>query len=305
MIQAEALVKRYGSTPALDGISFEIQRGEIVGLLGPNGAGKSTTMRILTGFIRPTSGTARVDGHDVLSDSLAARRRIGYLPEGVPLYDDMRVTEYLAYRARIKGVPRPMRRRRLDEAVMRCGLTDVRRRLIGALSKGYRQRVGIADALIADPPALVLDEPTIGLDPNQVREVRSLIRELGESHTVVLSTHILPEVEAVCRRVIIIHRGRIACQESLSGPRETHVTLELAAPPEGTGNILGAIPGVTAVALHREGDSVRFEMTVAPGSDVRDDISRCAAAKGWTIRELRRRAPSLEDIFVRLTVGED
>ncbi len=216
MIEVQDVVKKFAGVTAVDGVSFEVPRGQVVGFLGPNGAGKSTTMRILTGFFPPTEGKVSVDGVDVLREPLEARRRMGYLPESVPLYREMRVIEYLDYRARLKGVRRPDRRRRLDEAIARCGLDGVRRKMIGHLSKGYRQRVGIADVVVHDPPVLVLDEPTVGLDPAQIRDIRELVRDLGSSRTVLLSTHIMQEVEMVCDRVLILVRGRIALDRSMS-----------------------------------------------------------------------------------------
>jgi len=214
LIQAKSISKRYGEVTAVEGVDFQVGRGEVVGFLGPNGAGKTTTMRILTGFIPPTEGTAVIDGHDIFQDPLAARRSVGYLPETPPLYPEMNVASYLGYVARIKDVPRVRRREAIDRAVERCGLTEVRGRVIGTLSKGFRQRVGLAQAIVHDPPVLILDEPTVGLDPLQIREIRGLIADLAApkdgavQHTVVLSTHILPEVEAICPRVIIINEGR-------------------------------------------------------------------------------------------------
>jgi ABC-2 type transport system ATP-binding protein len=214
VIEARAVSKRYGDRLAVDAISFEVARGEVVGFLGPNGAGKTTTMRMLTGFLPPTDGTTVIDGHDMLTDPLRARRSVGYLPESPPLYPEMDVEGYLRFVAAIKGVPRAQRKAAVDRTLERCGLTDVRRRVIGALSKGYRQRVGLGQAIVHDPPVLILDEPTVGLDPVQIREIRTLIANLahpeagGVQHTVILSTHILSEVEAICQRVILIHRGR-------------------------------------------------------------------------------------------------
>jgi ABC-2 type transport system ATP-binding protein len=214
MIEANGLSKRYGDVVAVDDVSFEVAKGEVVGFLGPNGAGKTTTMRMLTGFIPPTDGTAVIAGHDIFSDPIAARRAVGYLPETPPLYPEMSVSSYLSYVAQIKDVPRRQRREAVGRAVERCGLSGVRHQVIGTLSKGYRQRVGLAQAIVHDPAVLILDEPTVGLDPLQIREIRSLIAELaaadqGDSqHTVILSTHILPEVEAICRRVVMIHEGR-------------------------------------------------------------------------------------------------
>lgn len=222
MIEARNLTKRYGDLVAVDRVSFAIEAGEVVGFLGPNGAGKTTTMRILTGFLPPTDGTALVAGHDIFTEPLAARRSVGYLPESPPLYPEMDVQGYLHYVAAIKDVPRRSRREAVERALVRCGLSDVRRRVIGALSKGYRQRVGLAQAIVHDPPVLILDEPTVGLDPIQIREIRGLIASLGRpvdghpGHTVILSTHILPEVEAICQRVLLIHQGRKAVDAPLA-----------------------------------------------------------------------------------------
>ncbi len=233
MIEARGLSKRYGDLVALDGISFSVQPGEVVGFLGPNGAGKTTTMRILTGFLPPTDGTAEIAGHDIFGDPLAARRAVGYLPETPPLYPEMSVEGYLKYVARLKDVPRAERRTAVDRAIERCGLKHVHRRVIGALSKGYRQRVGLAQAIVHDPPVLILDEPTVGLDPIQIREIRALIAELASAqkdgrpaHTVVLSTHILPEVEAICRRVIIVSSGRKVIDQPLVELQSAGASLE-------------------------------------------------------------------------------
>jgi ABC-2 type transport system ATP-binding protein len=226
VIHVSNLTKYYGDYAAIQDVSFDVPRGQIVGFLGPNGAGKTTTMRILAGFLTATSGRATIDGLDVFWQPLAVRRRIGYMPENCPLYPEMRVNEYLHFRAGIKGMHGRLRRQRLDYVVERCWLTDVRRQLIGTLSKGYRQRVGLADALLADPPVLILDEPTAGLDPAQIRETRKLIRELGQEHTLLLSTHILPEVEMTCERFIIINQGRLAASGLLSELCSGRQTLE-------------------------------------------------------------------------------
>jgi ABC-2 type transport system ATP-binding protein len=231
VIEANGLSKRYGELVAVNDVSFSVQPGEVVGFLGPNGAGKTTTMRILTGFLPPTDGSAAIDGHDIFSDPLAARRAIGYLPESPPVYPEMSVESYLVYVAKLKDVPRAQRRAAVDRALERCGLADVRRRVIGALSKGYRQRVGLAQAIVHDPPVMILDEPTVGLDPIQIREIRSLIRELagtreGKARTVILSTHILTEVEAICQRVIIMHRGRKALDAPLADLQKGGASLE-------------------------------------------------------------------------------
>ncbi len=222
MIHVEHLTKYYGDYAAVSDVSFDVARGEIVGFLGPNGAGKSTTMRILAGYMTATSGTAVIDGQDVVWNPIETRRRIGYMPENCPLYTDMRVEEYLRFRGGLKGLSDAETRDRLDYVLGRCWLKEVRRQLIGTLSKGFRQRVGLADALIADPPVLILDEPTAGLDPAQIRETRKLIRELGEQHTMLLSTHILSEVEMTCNAVIIIHQGRVAVAGTLSGVRQQY-----------------------------------------------------------------------------------
>src|SRR3979490_344071 len=214
MIKVENLTKRYAGQPAIRDLNFEVGRGEIMGFLGPNGAGKTTTMRILASFMPPSSGRATIAGYDIFTQSLQARAHLGYMPENVPLYNDMRVTEYLNYRASLKGVPHRKVSERVGDVKELCGLKDVERKLIGALSKGYRQRVGLADALVAEPDLLILDEPTIGLDPNQIRQVRELIKNLGKHHTILLSTHILPEVEMTCSRVIIINKGRIEASDT-------------------------------------------------------------------------------------------
>ena len=307
VIQVENLTKRYGPTLAVDGISFEVAKGEIVGVLGPNGAGKSTIMRILTCFMPATSGEARVLGRDVFSESEAVRRSLGYMPESVPLYPDLRVVEYLRYRSAVKGVPRKARRARVEEVVDRCGVRDVQRKLIGRLSKGYRQRVGLADALVADPPLLILDEPTIGLDPNQIRTVRSMIRELGEDRTILLSTHILPEVEATCDRVLIIHNGRIVYNRSLQneGRREGDVLIEARGPADQVEALLRSVAGVERVRPEpRRGDVCAFRLTCRRGVDIREEAAQRIAAKGWGLRELRREREALEDVFVRFTTGD-
>ncbi len=222
MIVVENLVKYYGEYQAVRGVSFQVPKGQVVGFLGPNGAGKSTTMRILAGYLTATSGRARIDGKDVFWDPIAARRSIGYMPENCPLYPEMRVEEYLKFRAGLKGLGWSARRKRIDYVLQRCWLKDVRRQLVGTLSKGYRQRVGLADALLADPPVLILDEPTAGLDPTQIRETRKLIRELGQEHTMLLSTHILSEVEMACDSAIIIYQGAVVANGTLADLRQRH-----------------------------------------------------------------------------------
>ncbi|WP_337175172.1 ATP-binding cassette domain-containing protein [Paludisphaera sp.] len=300
MIEARRLTRTYGPVRALDGISFELGRGEVAGLLGPNGAGKSTTMRVLTTYIAPTSGRALVNGRDVLDEPLEARRAVGYLPENVPLYPEMRVREFLRFRAKLKDVPRSIRRRAVSEAVSRCGLGEVEDRTIGKLSRGFRQRVGLADAILADPPILILDEPTAGMDPIQVREVRALIRELGERHTVLLSTHIMSEVEAVCSRVVVIARGRIALDGRLEDFRaDDAIRVEARGPGDAIRKAASVVPGVAAARLEWERDGVAsVDVTPRPGEDPREGLSSRLSAGGWPIRALERRRRSLEELFV-------
>ena len=301
MIHVENLVKRYGPQEALAGVSFDVARGEILGFLGPNGAGKTTTMRILTCFLPATAGVAQVAGFDVFSQSVEVRRNIGYLPESVPLYPEMRVQEYLDFRARLKRAARG----RVETVIGQCALGEVARKTIGALSKGFRQRVGLADALVANPPILILDEPTVGLDPNQIREVRQLIRELGKEHTILLSTHILPEVEMVCGRVVIIDRGRVLAQGTPAELRaktagRARVIVEIRGAADGVKDALENIDGVTGV----EPSGARWMLDVAEGRDVREDVFKAVVAHGWTLVELRAEAMTLEDIFARLTTQE-
>ena len=277
-----------------------------MGFLGPNGAGKTTTMRILASFMPATSGRATIAGFDVFEQSLQARAHLGYMPENVPLYNDMRVTEYLDYRAGLKGVPHRRVTERVGDVKELCGLKEVERKLIGALSKGYRQRVGLADALLHEPDLLILDEPTIGLDPNQIRLVRELIKNLGKQHTILLSTHILPEVEMTCSRVIIIHKGRIeACDtpENLLGKirQAGGVILEAKVGPDNGAEELGKISGVRDVIVDTDGDWKIFSLRVESGVDVREEIFRLAIDRRWTVRELTQRRATLEDVFVELT----
>ncbi|MBI5480571.1 MAG: ATP-binding cassette domain-containing protein [Deltaproteobacteria bacterium] len=312
MISVQNLTKRYVDTHAVEDLSLEVKEGEVLGFLGPNGAGKTTTIRMLTGFLRPTSGTARVAGFDVVDDSLEVRRRIGYLPENIPLYPEMRVDEYLRYRAALKRVPRGQRQANVDRAVELCGLREERRRIVGTLSKGFRQRVGLADALVHRPPILILDEPTVGLDPNQIREVRELIRDLGQDHTVLLSTHILPEVEMICGRVAIIHRGRLVAEGTPERLRQQlegggRVVVELRGPGvDGAeaGAALEKLEGVASVTARRRAPDCELEVVVAGDGDPREAIFRLAVERGWVLLGLRRDAASLEDIFARLTTEE-
>jgi ABC-2 type transport system ATP-binding protein len=306
MIHVERLSKRFGSYNAVDCASFDVDGRQIVGLLGPNGAGKTTTMRILTTYLSATSGRASLAGHDVLDEPLAVRRKVGYLPENVPLYPEMRVNEYLRFRARLKDVPRSQRRRAIADVVSRCRLGEVENRIIGQLSRGFRQRVGLAEAMVHDPEILILDEPTSGLDPMQIREVRELIRELATTHTILLSTHILPEVEAVCARVIIIVRGRIALDDQLANLQsQGAITLEARGPSEAIRAALQTIPGVGRVVLaRRDGDHACFEVQTRDGQDVREAISHKLVTNGWPIRQLDLRRSSLEERFTQVVTQD-
>ena len=306
MIKVENLTKRYAGQPAIQDLNFEVGKGEIMGFLGPNGAGKTTTMRILASFMPPTSGRATVAGFDVFAQSLQARAHLGYMPENVPLYGDMRVTEYLDYRAALKGVPHRRVPERVGDVKELCGLKEVENKLIAVLSKGYRQRVGLADALLHEPDLLILDEPTIGLDPNQIRQVRDLIKNLGKQHTILLSTHILPEVEMTCSRVIIIHKGRIeACDtpESLLGKirQAGGVLLEAKVGADNGAEELKKISGVRDVIVDSDGDWKIFSLRVESGADVREEIFRLATTRQWRVRELTQRRATLEDVFVEIT----
>jgi ABC-2 type transport system ATP-binding protein len=306
MIKVENLTKRYAGQAAIQDLNFEVGKGEIMGFLGPNGAGKSTTMRILSSFMPPTSGRASIAGFDIFEQSLQARSHLGYMPENVPLYNDMRVTEYLNYRAALKGVPSRRVGERVGDVKELCGLKEVEKKIIGALSKGYRQRVGLADALVHEPDLLILDEPTSGLDPNQSRQVRDLIKNLGKQHTILLSTHILPEVEMTCSRVIIIHRGRIeACDtpENLLGRIRTAggVVVEAKVGNDDGAEELKKIAGVRDVTVSTDGDWLIFALRVEANTDVREEVYRLANERRWTLRELSQRRATLEDVFVEIT----
>ena len=311
MIKVEDLTKRFAGVTALNGVSFEVQRGEIVGFLGPNGAGKSTTMRILTGFIPASSGRVQVAGLDVFENSLEVRERVGYMPENNPLYTDMRVTEYLKFRAKLKRIPRAERKERIPEVMVSTGIKEVAHRIIGHLSKGYRQRVGLADALLAEPDLLILDEPTIGLDPVQIRQVRQLIKDLGKRHTILLSTHILPEVEMTCNRVIIIHRGRILASDTPDSLTRTLnaggvIQVEVRGPGSEVQARLRAVENVESIEAKLLDDGfVRVILTPKPGTDPRENVYQTVAGNGWTLRELTRSRTTLEDIFVQITRDED
>jgi len=311
MIDVANLTKRFAGHTAISGVSFSVQQGEIVGLLGPNGAGKSTTMRILAGFLSATSGSVRIAGFDVFHQSQDVRRRIGYMPENNPLHGDMRVREYLKFRARLKGLSVKNSRDRADVVMEQCGLTDVARRLIGHLSKGYRQRVGLADALVHEPDLLILDEPTIGLDPNQIRAVRQLVKSLGSSHTILISTHILPEAELTCNRVVIMYEGRILAADSPDNLQQlmasnSQVVAEIAAPPAELKACWAEMPEIEFFDVAPcEGDYFRCALTPRDGLDLRPQIFALARERGWRLRELTRNRHSLEDIYVQVIRPEE
>ena len=307
MIAVANLTKRYADHAAIENLSFTVGRGQIVGLLGPNGAGKSTTMRILACYMPATSGTATVAGYDVFRHSREVRAHIGYMPENNPLYQEMRVREYLKFRARLKGLSRVRSRDRVGVVMEQCGLTEVSRRIISQLSMGYRQRVGLADALVHEPQLIILDEPTLGLDPNQIRSVRQLIKSLGGKHTVLISTHILPEVEMTCDHVLILHEGRILASESPQRLQERlnargQVTAEIDAPAEALKEIWRDHPSVEHAELASvDGTYQRCTLTPRKGEDIRPMIYDMACQRGWRLRELARTRPTLEDVFVHLT----
>jgi ABC-2 type transport system ATP-binding protein len=332
LVEVDGLSKSYGSIRALDDVSFRVEEGQIVGFLGPNGAGKSTTLRILAGFLPGDRGVVRVAGHDVRRDSLAVRRQIGYLPEGVPIYPDLRVVEYLRFRARLKGIPWRTRQREIDRCLAAADVADVRRRIIGTLSRGYRQRVGLADALLGEPRVLILDEPTVGLDPEQVRHFRTVLRDVGRDRTVILSTHILQEVELVCSHVVIIRNGKIAAQDRADRLRgvfgeRARVGVEIAGPPREVERILASVPGVSRVEIDGDavpmgvapmgvspkgvapsGESVqafrRFRLYHGEDVDPREDVYRAVARAGWSLRTLEREILSLEDVFLGIVGGD-
>ena len=307
MIEVSNLTKRYAGRTAVDDLSFTVARGEIVGLLGPNGAGKSTTMRILSSFMPATSGTVRVAGFDVFHDADEVRRRIGYMPENNPLYPEMRVREYLKFRARLKGLGWKKSRERVATVMEQCSLTDVSRRVIGQLSKGYKQRVGLADALVHEPELIILDEPTIGLDPQQIRSVRQLIKSLAGKHTVLISTHILPEVEMMCSKVFIMLGGKILAadtpenlQQRMAG--SSQVIAEIAAPMADLNAVWEAWPEVEQYDVAPgEGAFFRCALTPRDGVDLRPLIFNLVRERNWTLRELTRSRHSLEDIYVQVT----
>jgi len=307
MIEVEHLSKVYVDTPVVDDLSFFVPEGQVLGLLGPNGAGKTTAMRMITAFLPPSSGRVVVAEVDLDVDPVGLRRHVGYLPENAPLYPEMRVEEYLRFRADVEEVDRARMAANIEYVVERCMLAEVRRQTIGTLSKGFRQRVGLAAALVHQPPVLILDEPTVGLDPNQIIKIRELITELGHDHTVVLSTHILPEVEQVCERVLIIDRGRVVADGTPEGLRSASLArpalrVELGGANGDGGDALAALEGVTSV--DRLGPS-RYRVEHAADGDPREEIFHLAVERGWVLRELTREMTSMEDVFVRLTTTEE
>ncbi len=299
-IDVRNLTKNYGPVLAVDDVTFQVQPGELVGFLGPNGAGKSTCMRVLTTWLPASSGYAWLSGFDVMYQSMEVRKRIGYLPESVPLYPEMRVREYLTYRAKLKGVARAGRTARIDYCLGKCQIKEVQNRLLGTLSKGYRQRVGLADSLLADPPILILDEPTSGLDPVQINETLNTIRELGGRHTVLLSTHILPEVEKVCDRVIIIDKGRIKLDETLKSiaGREPSYVVEVRGPSHEVAAFLREQPELASVDAKPHGDDLtEFEVKARDHKDPREGLAAKLVGKGWSLRRLEQRKVNLEAMF--------
>ena len=310
MIQATGLTHYYGPFPAIQAVTCHVRKGEILGFLGPNGAGKTTTMRILTGYMPPTRGTVTLDGYDVVEKSLEARRRIGYLPETVPLYTEMTVNSYLRYMGTLRGMPPRAIKSRTDDVVGLCRLEDYRKTIIGKLSKGFRQRVGIAQAIMHEPEVLVLDEPTIGIDPIQVVETRRLIEDLGKSQTVVLSSHILPEVSMICERVLIINEGRIVAEdtpknlaESLQGVERLEI--EIGGPVAEVLPALRRVRGVSRVTHRSVPQKELYTVHVEPGKDLRDEISRAVISSGWSLLSMQSVGMSLEEIFLKLTTQED
>jgi ABC-2 type transport system ATP-binding protein len=315
VIVVSELSKVFGPVLAVDRVSFEVPKGEIVGFLGPNGAGKSTTMRMLTCYLPATSGTATINGFDIFHESQRVREHLGYLPENVPLYQEMKVEEYLDFRGRLRKMDRASRKQRIDYVVERCWLGAVRNRIISHLSKGYRQRVGLADALLHNPAVLILDEPTVGLDPTQIRETRKLIKDLGGDHTVLLSTHILPEVEAVCDRAIVIAGGRVVAQgtpEELRTSRRmaARVLVECKGPAKEVENVLSRVSGVSRVELLDDaggGTNGRYVVAaIRPKEsyDVREEVARTVIQHGWPLREIRLEHATLEEFFVQVTANQ-
>ena len=311
MIVADNLTKRYGRTTAIESVNFHVEQGEIVGFLGPNGAGKTTAMRILTGFLPPTNGSAKVAGFDVFENSLEVRKRIGYLPESTPLYTDMRVSSYLDFVASVKGSRGSSKRAHVGKVLELCSLRDVERKVIGKLSKGYRQRVGLAQALLHDPEVLILDEPTIGLDPKQIIEIRDLIRNLGGKQTIILSSHILPEVSMLCNRVIIINKGKIVATDTPPNltnqmMKTKEIRIRVDGPEDQVTNHISNLPGVLSIRSEKEGDGSEstYQIETEPNIDLRRVVASTIVNGGWGLLELGSKELSLEDIFLELVTEE-
>ena len=311
MIKVSNLSKKYVGKPAVNNISFNVESGEIVGFLGPNGAGKTTTIRMLTGYIPPTSGTALIGGYDIFLNSLISRQKIGYMPENVPLYDDMRVREYLLFRAELKGLRGQDVRKHMNEALELCSIKDIKSQMISSLSKGFRQRVGLADALINKPPLLILDEPTNGLDPSQIRSFRELIKELAENHTILISTHILSEVELTCDRVLIINKGKMIGNNTPSELSEkikssTTISLELKSQDHDIRDTISNISGIKKVTLEKEEDDWKFfRIRVDYGNDLREEIMNLGNKRNWLIREIHYQRSNLEDAYIEIIQNKD
>ena len=311
MIKVSNLSKKYVGKPAVDNISFNVESGEIVGFLGPNGAGKTTTIRMLTGYIPPTSGTALIGGYDIFLNSLIAKQKIGYMPENVPLYDDMRVREYLLFRAELKGLRGQDVRKHMNEALELCSIKDIKSQMISSLSKGFRQRVGLADALINKPPLLILDEPTNGLDPSQIRSFRELIKELAENHTILISTHILSEVELTCDRVLIINKGRMIGNNTPSELSEkikssNTISLELKSQDHDIRDTISNISGIKKITLEKEEDDWKFfRIRVDYGNDLREEIMNLGNKRNWLIREIHYQRSNLEDAYIEMIQNKD
>jgi len=311
MIEVKNLTKRYAGHAAVSNISFNVAKGEIVGILGPNGAGKTTTLRVLSCYMPATSGTVRISGRDVFSDSHEVRRRIGYMPENNPLYPEMRVREFLKFRARLKGLGWRRSRERVDTVMQQCGLEEMGRKIVGQLSRGYRQRVGLADALVHEPELIILDEPTVGLDPSQIRSVRQLIKNLAQNHTVILSTHILPEAEMTCNRVMIMYEGRILAADTPENlqrqmSKNSQVIAEILAPEAELRQCWEQAPEIEFFDISASaGDYLRCALTPRDSHDLRPMIFQLALERGWKLRELTRSRHSLEDIYVQVTGPDD
>jgi ABC-2 type transport system ATP-binding protein len=310
VIEVEHLSKVFNGRRAVDDVSFKVEKGEVLGFLGPNGAGKTTTMRILTCYMPSTEGTARVAGYDVFEQSIEVRRRIGYLPENPPLYPEMTVNSYLNFVAKIKGARSNLRKSQVDEAIEKCNIGDVRNRIIGKLSKGYKQRVGLAQALLNNPEVLILDEPTIGLDPKQIHEVRALIKSLASAHTVILSTHILPEVSMTCNRVVIINKGQVVAMDTPEGLANQmkgaeRISLTVDGPMEAVREKILVVDGVLSVqAEGSDGSSATYTVECKLDSDLRRELAKIVVSQGWGLLELRGISMSLEDVFINLTTQE-